>query len=262
MIPEKEIRQLELGILDYIDKLCKEHKLKYVLDYGTLLGAVRHHGFIPWDDDIDISMSRKDYNKLIEIISKEDSRYKVLSYETSADYIYEHAKVVDTNTILKESSTIEVSNMGVWVDVFPRDEVPSPYFIIKYFIMFLVAMRVFAVQPVFPDKRSRLFYPMWLLARCVGYKPFLAASRYWTQKYKNKNAKLVGCLCELDGFKSYVWDKELFECQILLPFEGKEYPCPHNYSLYLTGLYGEYMKLPPIDKRVKHSFDAFYKSES
>ena len=122
-------------------------------------------------------------------------------------------------------------------------------------------MRVLAVQPVFPDKRSRIFYPIWRLARFIGYKPFLSASRYWTQKYKYKNTKMVGCLCELDGFKSYVWPKEIFEGQIMLPFEGKRYPCPQNYPSYLTGLYGEYMKLPPLENRIKHSFEAYYKSE-
>ena len=113
----EEVKQVELGILDYINSICKEHKIEYFLDYGTLLGAIRHKGFIPWDDDIDICMTRKNYERFVSVFSKDDkSNYKLLSMETSSSYYYEFGKVVDTRTVLNETETIELPGMGIWVD--------------------------------------------------------------------------------------------------------------------------------------------------
>ena len=115
-----ELKEIQLGILREIDKLCKAYHLKYFMSDGTLLGAVRHKGYIPWDDDLDIWMPRKDYEKLEQIMNQEDSCYKVVNHKNTKGYIYAFGKAVDTRTILKEN--IEVNcPMGIYVDIFPYD---------------------------------------------------------------------------------------------------------------------------------------------
>ena len=116
-----EIKQVELGILDYIVDICNKYNLIYYLSYGTLIGAIRHKGFIPWDDDIDISMPRDDYEKFLKITSSGqiNSKYKCLVPLVDG-YYYEFAKVIDTSTIVEDVSVQSTEN-GVWVDIFPLD---------------------------------------------------------------------------------------------------------------------------------------------
>lgn len=119
-----ELKEIQLGILREIDKLCKAYHLKYFMSDGTLLGAVRHKGYIPWDDDLDIWMPRKDYEKLEQIMNQEGSCYKVVNHKNTKGYIYAFGKAVDTRTILKEN--IEVNcPMGIYVDIFPYDGLPG-----------------------------------------------------------------------------------------------------------------------------------------
>ncbi len=257
-LSEQEVRHVELGILDYINSICKEHKIEYFLDYGTLLGAIRHKGFIPWDDDIDICMKREDYERFVSIIAKEENpNYKLLSMDTAPSYYYEFGKVVDTRTILNETETIELPGMGVWVDVFPKDNLPRHHGFLKWVVTVLVVCRVFAVYKKFPSKHSALFYPVWVISRLIGYKPFLRLSRRLSMVAKKKTTPYIGDLRDLTA-KQYAWDKEMFSESVLVSFEGKEYPAPKNWDGYLKGLYGDYMKLPPEDKRIPHSFEAYW----
>ena len=117
-----EIKNRELEILKWIDKTCKENGITYFLAYGTLLGAVRHKGFIPRDDDIDIFMTRENYNKFLDINNKEISKkFSVLSLETEKTYYYPFAKVVDNDTYVDEKKFKKIDKLGVWVDIFPLD---------------------------------------------------------------------------------------------------------------------------------------------
>ena len=123
----EELQKIELEILKYIDKVCKENNLTYFLAYGTLIGAIRHKGFIPWDDDVDIQMPRDDYNKLCDILKEENGRYKLLDHKEGLGYIYPFAKVIDSNTRLIETGLTETVNMGVYIDIFPIDGTPNDF---------------------------------------------------------------------------------------------------------------------------------------
>ena len=120
----EELKKIELEILIYIDKVCKENGLRYSLCDGTLLGAVRHNGFIPWDDDIDIMMPRPDYDKFLDVLRHNENRFKILSSEQE-DYYYTFSKVVDSETMLDEYMYQPIADMGVYVDVFPLEGMPS-----------------------------------------------------------------------------------------------------------------------------------------
>ena len=116
-----EIKSVELEILKYIHNFCIENDIKYFLNYGTLIGAVRHKGFIPWDDDIDICMFRKDYEKFIDLFSKDDGIYKILSLETDDKYYNNFIKVINSKTKIEDERNYKTYDLGIFVDIFPID---------------------------------------------------------------------------------------------------------------------------------------------
>ncbi len=122
----EEFKQIQIDILLAINKFCNEHNIKYSLACGTLLGAIRHKGFIPWDDDIDIYLLREDYNKLITVFpSLLDGKYSLNSLERNPLWNRPYAKAFDTQTIEIEAVRNNVPNMGIGIDVFPIDDVPD-----------------------------------------------------------------------------------------------------------------------------------------
>ena len=121
-----EIKNSELLILDDIDRVCRKNNIKYSLAFGTLIGAVRHKGFIPWDDDIDIVMTRDNYDKFIHTyINEKNENYSILNHEFDKNYYHQFTKVVDNRTTINNDNLREIKNMGVWVDVFPVDKISS-----------------------------------------------------------------------------------------------------------------------------------------
>ena len=117
-IKPEDVKKIELDILKHIKKICDNNNIKYTLIYGTLLGAVRHKGFIPWDDDVDIALLWPDYIRLMDILA-EDKKYKLYYDMTSSNYFYWFAKLVDDSTICYEPNKPKSSSVGVWVDIFP-----------------------------------------------------------------------------------------------------------------------------------------------
>ena len=141
-----DARKVELGILKYIDSVCRSNNIPYCLDYGTLLGAIRHKGFIPWDDDIDISMKRDDYERFVELMqSNTPSQYRLLTDKTCEGYYYEYGKMVDTSTRLVETDIMEIPEMGVWVDIFPKDNISLHHSFYRTVLLVSISMRILAV---------------------------------------------------------------------------------------------------------------------
>ena len=136
-----EAKQIEQQILKYIDKTLRENGISYWLDAGTLLGSVRHKGFIPWDDDIDLVIMRKDYDRAIEVLNNSSDRYKVLTMHNTEDYYYTFAKITDTHTHIVERDWREIRDLGIYVDLFPLDYLPADD---REFARF--ANRVFALR--------------------------------------------------------------------------------------------------------------------
>lgn len=262
----KELRKIQLEILDTVDKYCKKNNIKYWIDCGTLLGAVRHKGYIPWDDDIDIGMLREDYDKLLNTFNNNNTKYKLMALELNKDYYFPFGKIVDTNTILYEPDEKTGIKGAVYLDVFVYDNAPDDDLKLKemydkrdYYNKFRIAQ----LYPKMYDKSSLKKRIMRFFLNI--YLKFLPKN-YYTKKciknskrYINENTKRVG---NFTSDKRMSGDKDIFHSFIDVTFENKKYPAPVGYDKWLKAFYGDYMKLPPKDKRVSlHKFKAYYIGE-
>ncbi len=242
IIPIEDVKKILVEILKYIDETCKKHNIIYFLGAGTLLGAARHKGFIPWDDDIDLFMTRENYEKFIKCSSNTKSRYITLSLTTDEKYYYPFIKVVDSNTKAVESGVDEISNLGVWVDIFCLDDFKESF--IKW--------------------KIKSFYLRKFWASC---KKSNKRARKWAKRVdkmaKHYSKINLGKLAIIfSSNPKDVFKREWFNEVDYLEFEGEKYPVPKDYKAVLTCRYGDYMKLPPLDQqKSNHSVIFTYKEK-
>lgn len=257
-----ELKELELNILLDISNVCSTNSIRYFLAYGTLLGAIRHRGFIPWDDDIDIYMLRDDYERFIKVYndSTKNKSYKVYSCTDTTHYYYEFAKVIDSNTILKEDKLKEINEMGVYVDVFPLDIAPSNIFQ-KYFLYLLEKIRALSVYKRVPPMKNILtqsfVFMAWKTACLLSpQKVAILINKLAWKKKLLYNSK-VSCAVSPDMVKKKL-DYSIFAKSVKVTFEGKEFNAPIGWEEYLKTMYGNYQELPPMEDRVSnHTFVAY-----
>lgn len=250
----EDLKRIELGILLEFDKICKKNGLHYSLAYGTLIGAIRHKGFIPWDDDIDIMMPRDDYNKLVRLKIK-NSDYEILSYENSKNYNYLFSKMIDKKTILIEDGRYG-RKIGVYIDIFPIDK-------LDYSKIDLICMNSKKYQKkfsrIFTKKENKnIIYNLIKDMYFYLNKPFTrnllsGYDKLITSYYSNSSEIGTGCFSlGLLGIKDY-FNFDIFdEGYIDQKFEGYEFPIIKKYDLFLRQIYGNYMEYPPLEKRIAH----------
>ncbi|MCR5819119.1 MAG: LicD family protein [Prevotella sp.] len=250
----EELRGIQLDILDNIHHFCQQHKLSYFLSSGTLLGAVRHGGFIPWDDDIDIYMPRADYERFLATYTAEN--YRVVSPEKDRNYYFSFAKVIDKRTKMLQEG-IRGMEFGVFVDIFPVDFVPEDeaerqrVFKRKHLLFKIRRCKVAKSNPL----DSRL---AWMFYR------FLPISMAALQRCIDKlivKTEPTSLVCNMTdggpGIKS-CFSAEAIASSVDIDFEGHTYKTMVGFREYLTKTYGDYMTPPPVDKRESHHFIAFW----
>ena len=254
-----EIQMIELDILKEIDRICRDNKIKYFLIEGSLLGAVRHNGFIPWDDDLDIGMPRDDYNKFLEIADKKlKIGYKLCCYKNIKNYHLPFSKVVSLNNrgFRNKEAVLSKNYNGPFVDIFPLDtsnlalgksQVKKFNKIRKYRDILLIKVRY---KIKFSWKRL-LYYiesPFY-----SNKKLHEKINKLSTRENKN-NKKYVVNYSSSYGVKKEIFPICCFDKTIFIDFEDILVPIPKNYNYVLTRIYGDYMQLPPKNKRVsRHS---------
>lgn len=240
---EKEIRdnliRCQLDILDQIDLICKKHDIKYFLMWGTLIGAVRHKGYIPWDDDIDISMMRDDYNKFLKIAKKElPNKYFLQTGLTDKNHHLFFSKIRLNNTAFCEKrERNQKHHRGIFVDIIPLDYRKDKLSFIRKF------------KDKLYDRTNKYVYLKREGLKLGKLKFFNLLPESWVVRLRDKFASGKGDNCTSFRFTFKCYD---FFPTSTLVFQGKEYPVPRNYDKVLTEVYGEYMKLPPEDQRVTH----------
>lgn len=246
------LQQIQLQILDEIVRICKENGLRYCLTGGTCLGAVRHKGFIPWDDDIDVKMPRMDFNRFIEITSEDnDSDFFLDYYLTNPNYGRCFAKYCKKNTLFIEPNGLK---QAIYVDIFVQDKVPGPEYTAKSKLPILIH-KLDAITTVrWEGLRGRDFKTkiVYYATRWMPVKWFFKLETRLMTRFENTDAQYY-----LNYGSPYNLVKETipiseFEPYTQLEFEGKMYNAPRNWDLYLSRIYGDYMTLPPVEKRVTH----------
>ena len=265
-IQASELKELEIGILNYIDSVCKKRGIVYSLAYGTMLGAVRHHGFIPWDDDIDICMDRRHFERFVEACSSDNSkRYRLLWLDTCDTYTLPLPKVIDTKTVLMQKTQIERMPLGVYVDVFVYDCVPYEESVREKFINKLELYQRFwgysQNKYIWVDHSIKSFARFLVYSVFHLFNPRIFSKKLnsLAQEYNFADGAYLGTMVYSSTRKKERFSGELFRESIYMDFEGNRYPVTSMYDEYLRLCYGDYMVLPPAEKRVSnHTFDAFY----
>lgn len=262
-ISTNEFKKVAYEVLEYFKYVCEKNDIYYILSFGTVLGAVRHNGFIPWDDDIDVCIFRKDYQKLINAFKNENNdRFRLVSSDVDPDYSLPHMKIVDTNTILFQSSRRNDFPLGIWIDVFALDNVPDDIKVRHRFIRKLnIYQTIWTMLEFVPNENARGFRSkIYLLLSGLVGALYNYDSRKWAlklealaQKYKSVNTQEVGVL----SFFPYDRNKSIFPRDMLNEssfhiFETGEFPIPKEYDKYLTKLYGDWRTPPPKDQQVTH----------
>lgn len=248
-----KLKEELLDILNFFDKICKDNNLKYYLGGGTLLGAIRHNGFIPWDDDIDVYMPREDYNKLLKI-KIDNKSFWIDTYKTNKNNWNIYSKIRKKNTSFYEKGIpLSIKNQGIWIDIFPIDNTKNTKFsflkIRKRIVE--VSKNILLYKNINHEtKPKKLFYK---LAIYIPKIIIFNICNFVMQIENDKNNKYL-----ISFGSRYDIDKQLHLKEKILPlkkhlFEENKYPIPNDFNYMLTKIYGkEYMKLPSKEKQVTH----------
>lgn len=259
----RKVQLVELEIAKEIKRVCELLNINYFLDSGTLLGAIRHKGFIPWDDDMDIGMLRDDYERFVNEAPKLlDEKFSLQTWDNDQYYGLAFAKLRANDTIyIEEASSEAITHKGIYVDIFPYDAYPTDklkqlkqganYYFLRRVILAKCKYKPWSMDnSLFVVAIKRLVYiPVKLIA---GFCP----KKTWIKKYISKctkyNGTNTGFVYEQAGAAHYgkwVIPEECFRELIPMEFEDSQFLCPKEYDLYLKTVYGDYMILPPKGQR-------------
>lgn len=249
-----EGKKVMLDALINVANYCEQKGIKYSLGYGTLIGAIRHNGFIPWDDDIDIFMKRDDYDRFVS--TYKGDRYQVIDGSFNPNHA--HVRVSDQKTVLKLNKWRGLFyKAGLWIDVFPIDKVPDSqkeYLRFKKLIWFLFEMQLSG------EVHRKGFVNQIIHAICRPFRSFfgkraLSTMKYYNHKDTHSLANLGAYYANLPKFPASYMDEF-----VDVDFEGHKFKAIKEYDAFLRGVYGDYMKLPPKEKqKPHHSYKAFWR---
>ena len=255
-----EIQKRELGLLQRFDTVCQKNGLRYSLGGGTLLGAIRHKGFIPWDDDVDVMMPRPDYERFLQLCGQQETGFNLVTYENTEGYNGLFAKIWDPSTKLKDDNILTSYEIGLNIDVFPLDGLggseQEALRIFKKTAWDREMLNAVLWKKYFRSKtHSILVEPirlaLFVLSRFADPKKLLKKVDEENLRHPFEESAYAGCVCGSYREKE-IMTRETFETYIDLEFEGHTFKGIQAYDAYLTRHYNRYMELPPKEKRETH----------
>lgn len=270
VISDEELLTLQLNMMNDIHVFCESNCIRYSLAYGTLLGAVRHGGYIPWDDDIDIMMPRPDYMKFLKSFNGYKSNLRAVAVELDPNYYSPIANVYDNRTLLDESGMSHRNTpLGVKIDIYPIDAVPNDSKtqekefskIFNIYMRFIVA-KCTSFSTLIKSNKKDIPYRLKCLA--LRFVSFWIPFSYFQKKivgivskYNYNDADYVSQTTFVPTLARY--PKEMFERYDLVQFEQYKFNIISDYDTFLSSRYGNYMELPPLEQRVPHhNFIAYW----
>ena len=255
---DKNLRKLqlcELEILKKFVKLCEENNLTYYISGGTFLGAVRHKGFIPWDDDVDVAMPREDYEKFLKL-AKKSSSFTIKNFKYNDDYHLYHTRLTDDSIKVVSKSASVAQVWDAWIDVFPIDGLPNNFIIRQFFKLGLLEKKLLLKFSCFNEmvdltaKRNLIKKIFIFIGKHVNVQKYMNASKRFTlldkklKKYSNSKSKYYMNFMGAYEFNSIMRKDVYYQDGAYYDFEGLKLFGPKNYDAYLTKIYGDYMTIP------------------
>ncbi len=266
-LPFESVRDIQLGILGALTDFCEEHSLRYYISGGTLLGAVRHGGYIPWDDDIDVNMPRSDCDRLLELTGGRLSKsIEIGAFDGPITHSVPFIRLYDTDYVMRlESETGKLrAYSNVSIDLFPIDGLPKSEFLsrVHYFLAkSFVVMRRLAFYRGLTGKwdwHRLIRFVSTVPAKIVGWKNWNRLIQKLCRMYDYESSEKVGVVSCCVHTNTERMPKSWYGEASTLTFEGRPLRAPNNYEGYLKQIYGDYMKLPPEEKRIrKHHFRVY-----
>ncbi len=259
----RDLQEVQLEILLEFHRICRKHGLKYQLYSGTLLGAVRHGGFIPWDDDIDVCMLREDYNRFLQICKTElGKEYFLQTHKTDREFIHVFARIRKNNTLaLQELYTGCNFHHGIFIDVFPIDNImpgtPLGY-LQRLFIYPIRELKYIRIKKYCLGGDNLIKK----ILKLMVHHMIKVIPKGWTDSleeglatiFQDRDTEYASLLTEGEAYvyHAYMVRREDFYKTIDMEFEGHYFPVPGNYDEILTRNFGDYMDLPPVEEQKPH----------
>lgn len=250
-----DTRHLQMVILDImrdIDTLCQKYSIDYYLLGGSALGAIRHKGFIPWDDDLDICMNSENYNRFISIAKEELDPQKYYVQEGIVDWPLNYSKIKLNGTKIIEHEGYSDGNNhdGIFLDVFRLDNSPSDkflqllqYFFAKIYLCYLLSIRTYKSASL--GKRIMIF-----MSFPLRWKPIRNVVKWMVERYNRRDTEFYAFFYGRTRLKNCFMPKKTYGKPLRVQFEDMMLPVPENYHDYLSHLFGDYMTPPPVENQV------------
>jgi len=261
----QKLQDAEFEVLLEVRRICEKHGLTYYISGGTFLGAVRHQGFIPWDDDVDIALPRSDYQKFVKIVQEElPEGMEFKAFNTDPEYRHPVARICTDKVKILNHSFTEARVEPAWVDIFPLDGMPKNSLLRKIHKVRLLWRRVTIgwanYKNLQEEKPNRPWYEKFLMFIGKTLKPgrFMNLIKEYEKlekalmKYPDTQSDVYMNFNGAYRFNSIMEKSVYYRDGAKYNFRGELFNAPENYDAYLTKIYGDYMKLPPVEVRNKH----------
>lgn len=251
----EELRHLQLVVLEIakdIDKLCRENGIKYYLGGGGAIGTVRHKGFIPWDDDLDFLMPYEEYEKFVAVCQTKLDKTKYVVDRDLSPWALPYMKIRLIGTYIEEKDIKRdgAGCQGIFLDVFRLEHSPQNVYLRKLQYYMSKLMIAYNCKHIGYQTEDKLKKNIISLSTIMDFTPIRRIVKWMIFRWNNKEVSTLGCLWGITRFKNTFTDYNIYGEPKYLTFEDTQLPLPEHYHEYLTQFFGNYMQLPPVEKRV------------